>query len=96
MMVQALRFYTNSLANHGAESGAYKNTYDNTEDEKLAVLVKDVYEEFERKRKEHWAAVVRGRNEVRGIHFLTKSRYFLCLRDLKNVQFNCAFECGAI
>ena len=64
LVVQALRFHTNSSANSGATSGAYKNTFDNTEDDKLEVLVKDLYEEFERKRKESWASVVRGRNEV--------------------------------
>lgn len=64
MLVQALRFHGNSAANAGVASGAYRNTFDFTEDEKLAVLVKDLYDEFERRRQEKWAMVIRGRNEV--------------------------------
>jgi hypothetical protein len=82
------------MANSGVASGAYKNTFDNTEDDKLMVLVADLFAEFERKRKENWAAVIRGRNET-----LT-ARRIACTRDLHafcgRLMLSCPTRGGAV
>ena len=74
MLIQALQYCSNNLMNTACANGSYKNTYDYID--KIDQLVTDIYNEFERKRRENWNAIVKTKSD------LLIARHIVVTRDL--------------
>jgi len=66
MIIQALRYSSNSLMNEACTKGTFKNTYDCVIHGTVsqADLVQELFEDFERHRKENSDAYIRAKNDL--------------------------------
>ena len=64
MLIQALQYSSNSKMNSACANGIYKNTLEALASENISEFVKEIYDSFEKNRRENWDSHVKRRNDL--------------------------------